>query len=150
MLSVLSLLNFASGYRLALHQQTKRGAWDNIRALVFSMYITSTTGEENDLLSARGMKAVHEAKIAELLGVDIHVEVPHATIPAVTVGQLGGPIYELVKLIARVLNQTGDVLLKGGYPDLGSFVLEALKEGNKSKSNGADIDIVLERVRILC
>jgi len=39
--------------------------------------------------------------------------------------------------------------MKSGYPDLGSFVLEALLEGKKAKSEdkvGADVEVVLERL----
>lgn len=38
-----------------------------------------------------------------------------------------------------------------GYPDLGMFVLEALKEGKKAISDGnnhADVEVVLERVQL--
>lgn len=93
-------------YRIPLREQTGRGAWDSIRALLFSLYI-SADGEED--LSARGMKNITEAKITELMQVNSHVEKPHETIPGLVVGQLGGPIYELVQLITQVLNETGTV-----------------------------------------
>ena len=84
LLSVLSLLNFASGYRVPLHEQTGRGAWDNIRALTFSLFLSSTT--ETDWLSARGMQTINEQLIAEHLRLSVHVERPHESIPGVTVG----------------------------------------------------------------
>lgn len=146
-LSILSLLNFASGFRVPLHKQTGRGAWDNIRALAFSLYITSSTGEEANLLSARGMQAIDMGVIAEQLRVSIHVDRPHESIPGVTVSEVGGPMYQLVQLIVRTLNETGDVLVKMGYPDLGTFVLEALKRGsNAAKDGPPDVDVVLEQV----
>jgi len=83
--------------------------------------------------------------------VSLHVERPHESIPGVTVGELGGPMHELVKLITSTLNETGSILVRAGYADLGSFVLEALQEGEKAKSVdtvGADVDVVLERVRL--
>lgn len=150
LLSVLSLLNFASGYRIQLHTETGRGAWDNIRLLIFSLFLASSTGGEGDLLSARGMQDIQEQKVAELMRVSLHVERPHESIPGLTVGELGGPMHELVKLITGTLNETGLILVKAGYPDLGSFVLEALQEGEKVKSRakvGADVDVILERVR---
>ena len=152
-LSILSLLNFASCYRVPLHTATGRGAFDSIRALVFSMYISSPS--DGDLLSASGMQSIQEAKVAELMNVadKIHVERPHKDLPAVMVGELGGPIWELVRLVAGALRETGDVLVKGGYPNLGAFVLEALKEGEKARqsaSQDSDVDplceVVLERV----
>lgn len=153
-LSLLSLLNFASGYRVPLHKATGRGAFDNIRAFVFSLYISSSIGGEGDLLSARGMQSIDEGKVAELMGVadKVHTEKKHASIPGVTVGELGGPVYEVVQMITRVLQETGEVLVKGGYQDLGAFVLEALKEGEKARRKAADengepeCEVILDRV----
>ena len=149
LLSLLSLLNFASGYRVPLHEATGRGAFDNIRAFVFSLYISSSVGAEGDLLSARGMQNITEGKVAELMNVaeKVHVEKPHATLPAVKVGELGGPLWELVQLVTKVMKETGDILVKGGYQDLGAFVLEALKEGEKArKKNEDECDVIVERV----
>lgn len=148
-LSVLSLLNFGSGYRIPLHQETGRGAWDNVRALAFSFYLASSTGE-GDLLSAKGLQTITETQISEFMRVNMHREQPHPEIPGIVVGQLGGPMYELVKLIAKSLNETGSILLSSGYLNLGSFVLEALKEGGGARkvSNKPDpvVEVVLERV----
>jgi len=151
LLSILSLLNFASGYRVPLHAETGRGAWDSIRAFVFSLYLSSSVGND-DLFSAKGMQAIDDAKVAELMRVNVHVERPHETIPGVTVGELGGPMHELVKLIVGTLNEAGEALDNMGYPDLGSFVVEALKEGEKARSDSnvdAQIDVLLERVSLL-
>ncbi|KIJ67591.1 hypothetical protein HYDPIDRAFT_108450 [Hydnomerulius pinastri MD-312] len=133
-LSVLSLLNFASGYRVPLHEQTGRGAWDNIRALAFGLYISSATGQ-GDLLSAKGMQSVTPQQIAELMSVKIHIERPHDKIQGITVGELGGPIYEVVNLISKTLNETGELLLKHSEGmDLGTFVLQSLQRA-RAKSN---------------
>ncbi|KAJ3538144.1 hypothetical protein NM688_g6561 [Phlebia brevispora] len=154
-LSLLSLLNFASGYRVPLHEATGRGAFDSIRAFVFTLFLSDSTGAEGDLLSARGMKSIDEGKVADLMGVadKIHVDKPHETIPGVVVGELGGPVWEVVQMVTKVMNETGDVLVKGGYPDLGSFVLEALKEGEKARKDkdnegkvDAECDVILERL----
>lgn len=148
LISILSLLNFASGYRVPLHAEIGRGAWDTIRAFVFALYLTSST-EGGDLLSARGMQTIANAKVAELLGVNVHVERPHETIAGLTIGELGGPMHELVQLISTALNETGTILVNMGYPNLGSFVAESLKEGAKVRSSSdptAELDAVLERV----
>ena len=132
---------------MPLHEQTGRGAWDNIRALVFSLYISSTTGEEPDILTARGMQTIDSGIIAEQLRVSIHVDRPHETIPGVTVSEVGGSMSKLVQLIVHTLNETGDVLVKSGYPDLGSFVLEALKVGQRASKGGPpDVNVVLEQI----
>ncbi|KAF9529281.1 hypothetical protein CPB83DRAFT_275750 [Crepidotus variabilis] len=145
-ISILSLLNFASGFRVPLHTQTGRGAWDSIRALCFSLFITSTT--EGDLLSAKGLQTLSTAKISELMRINLHVEKPHAKIPGVVVGELGGPLFELVTMIVDVLKETGEILEKSGYSNLGAFVVEALQEGKKvqNTSDDAAVEVILERL----
>jgi hypothetical protein len=147
LISVLSILNFASGYRAPLHHQLRRGAWDSVRAFVFSLFISSSSGD--DLLSSSGMQSISVAKVAELMGVNIHIERAHETLPGVTIGELGGPLYELTILITAVLNETGAILVNGGYTNLGSFVLEALKEGVRAQANQnatSSLEVVLARV----
>lgn len=136
-LSILCLLNFASGYRVPLHEQTGRGAWDSIRALAFGMYLSSATGQD-DLLAAKGMKTVTPQQIAELMSVKIYVERSHETLPGVTVGELGGRVYDLVKLISMTLNETGEILERSGVPDLGSFVLRSL---TSKRAGGRDVTV---------
>lgn len=145
-LSVLSLLNFGSGFRVPLHAQSGRGAWDSIRALTFSLYITSPS--EGDLLSAQGMRTLSAAKIADHMHLNLYVERPHTQIPGVTVGELGGPLRKLVEMIAAVLNETGEILDNFGYKNLGSFVAEALQHAGRSRntSGDAEVGIFLERV----
>jgi len=113
------------------------------------MYLTSSS-DGADLLSAKAMQTIEAAQVAELMTLNVHVERPHETVPGVTIGELGGPLYELVKLIAVTLNETGERLVRMGYPNLGSFVAEALKGSGKAGS-GSDgnvgLGIVLERVR---
>ncbi|KAF9222615.1 hypothetical protein BS17DRAFT_783141 [Gyrodon lividus] len=145
LLCVLSLLNFASGYRVPLHEQTGRGAWDNMRALAFGLYLSSATGQ-GDLLSAKGMKSVTSHQVAELLSVKIHVERPHEKLRGVTVGELGGHIYELVKLISTTLKQTGEVLEQSGVPDLGTFVLRSLNSKRPGGGNASVDDILSDLV----
>jgi len=141
-ISILSLLNFGSAYRVPLHEQTKRGAWDSMRALMFSLYISSGDG---DLLSARGMTTLSVAKIAELMGISLHVERPHEKLPGITVGELGGPLYELVGMISLVLKETGEILRKSGYQNLGAFVAEALKSTENLPADQR-ADVIVERV----
>ena len=136
-LSVLCLLNFASGYRVPLHEQTGRGAWDNMRALAFGMYLSSATGQ-GDLLTAKGMRTIKPQQIAEFMSVRIYVERSHETLPGVTVGELGGHVYDLVKLISATLNETGEILERSGMPDLGSFVLRSL---TSKRSGGSDVTV---------
>jgi hypothetical protein len=106
-----------------------------------------------DLLSAEGMQSITDVKVAELMGVDIYVERPHESIPGVTVGEPGGPMYELVALISSTLKETGKVLKEGGYFDLGIFMVEALKAGEKARDDEnpeKELEVVIERVRFPC
>jgi len=152
LISILSLLNFAHGYRVPLRRATGRGAYDNVRALIFSLYLSSDSeASGGGLMSAKGMCSISSATVAELMQLTnhMHVEKPHPTIPALTVGQLGGPLYELVGLVTKVLNETGEFLVNGGYPDLGSYVLEALKEGERVGDAGSvDVETVLNQVNL--
>lgn len=144
-LGTLALLNFASGYRAPLHAATGRGAYDTIRTLVMGMYIDSDSG----LMSARGWEQITNAQIASLMNVSLHQEKPHPTIPGLVVGELGGPLNELVGLITKALKETGQALIKGGYDDLGAFVIEALEESRKtgaSQGTGPLPDVILERL----
>lgn len=144
-LGTLALLNFASGYRAPLHAATGRGAYDNIRLLVMGMYIDSDSG----LMSARGWSQITDVQVAGLLNISLHQERPHETIPGLIVGERGGPLSELVELIVKTLKETGEVLVKGGYDDLGAFVAEALEEGKKAGAAGGmgpSADAVLERL----
>lgn len=134
-----------------LHAHTRRGAWDSIRGLLFGLYISSVPGEE-DLLSAQGLRTLQMSKITEIMGISLHIERLHETIPGVTVGELGGPLYNLVKLITSVLNETGQILVNSGYAYLGLFVAEALQQGGKvlsSSGNEAAVELILERVKVI-
>ncbi|KAF8606251.1 hypothetical protein BDV93DRAFT_604748 [Ceratobasidium sp. AG-I] len=144
-LGTLALLNFASGYRAPLHDAIGRGAYDTIRTLVMGMYIDSDSG----LMSARGWEQITTAQIAGLMNVSLHQEKAHPTIPGLVVGELGGPLNELVGLITKALQETGQVLTKGGYDDLGAFVAEALEESKRvgaSQGTGPSPDVILERL----
>ncbi|KAG9316426.1 hypothetical protein JVU11DRAFT_2460 [Chiua virens] len=105
------------------------------------MYLSSATGQ-GDLLTAKGMRNVTPQQIAELMSVKIYVERSHETLPGVTVGELGGSVYDLVKLIASTLNETGEILERSGMADLGSFVLRSLTSKHAGGS-GATVDDIL-------
>lgn len=145
LLSLLALLDFGASFDAPLREQTGYGASNATRALLFSMYITSNSSE-GDFLSAKGIQSLSTAKVAELMGVNVHVEKPHSTIPGVTIGELGGPLYEYVQLVTRVLNETGRILLDSGYPNLGFLVVEVLKDATSGGKPGAAADLVIERV----
>lgn len=145
-ISVLSILNFAHSYRVPLKKATGRGAYDTMRALIFGLYLSSN--DEEDLLSAKGLKNLTSGRVAELMQLSghLHIEQAHPTIPGLTIGQLGGPLYELVTEVTNVLNETGAILVTRGYPNLGEFVLHALKMGQTSEGGPVDPEVVLDEV----
>lgn len=113
---------------------------------MFGMFITSSTGD-GDLLSAKGMRTITVAQIAQFMNIDLHVERPHEGLPGVVIGELGGPLYQLTKLITNALNETGEILEKTQYPNLGAFVAEALKS-TEDLNPASRADIVVERVQV--
>ncbi|KAF9467261.1 hypothetical protein BDZ94DRAFT_1248929 [Collybia nuda] len=95
------------------------------------------------------MQTIAFTKVAELLSVNVHIERPHESILGLTVGELGGPMYELVQLITTTLNKTGEILVDMGYPNFGTFVAESLKAATNARSisdSTAELDVVLERL----
>lgn len=101
------------------------------------------------------MASISEATVAELMRLPVHEERPHPSLPGVTVGERGGPGLAVVRLVTGALNSTGAVLVQGGYPNLGAFVLEALKEGEKAAASAANsetdpdlaaLNVIVERL----
>jgi len=95
------------------------------------------------------MRAITYEQVAELMQLPTHVERPHPTIPGVTVGERGGPLLELIELVAKTMNQAGSILVKEGYKDLGSFVAKALedaKEAGDAKGQAPDAGVLVERL----
>jgi len=146
LLSLLALLNLGASFRVPLYQATGRGTYDNVRALVLSLYLDDSSPS---LLSARGMQSVGKEQIASLLRVSLHTERPHPSMPAVILGELGGPMYDFVTRVTEAMNGTGSILLEQGYADLGAFVLEALGEAERvgrGNGKGPEASVVLERL----
>jgi hypothetical protein len=102
--SILAVLNVTLGYRAPLYEATGRGAHGNIRILVMVLYLSSTI-EEVDYMSARGMVALYHQKVADLMDVLKHtrVEVSYEFLLGVIVGELGAPIFESIRIIAKIL-----------------------------------------------
>lgn len=68
-------------------------------------------------------------------------EKPHPTLgPAVRMGERDAEAYEIVTLLARVMNETGKILKEGGWKDLGEWMKEALI------LTKGDAELMLEKV----
>lgn len=135
-LGVLALLNGLSGYRTAFHGATGSGVYQNIVKLLFGLYITGSSeagsaSAGSSFLTAQGLASLEVGRIAELMGVSLHEEKPHESIPGLTVGTKGGEMYDAVTLIVQVCNDTGTRLLQAGYPNLGAWTVETLNAAPK-------------------
>ena len=139
LIALLELLNFASGYRVELKRLTGRGAFDTIRALVMALHISQSD------LSAKALENVTAEVIASMAQLPITEEVSHSTLEGVTVGQktkLAG----MVERIARVLRETGEVLRRGGYLNLGTFIIECAKRSKIDGKTGISGSIFIHQV----
>lgn len=148
-LSILSLLNAYSGYRTTFHTKTGIGAYQNIVRLMIGLYIGS---EEDKMvgaksMTAKGMAEMGEAKVVELLGVSVHEERPHETLPGVTVGVRGGEMLDVVQLIHSTIVSVGKGLLSRGKSSLGTYLVELLQEAKKKAlSDGEAADFLTKSI----
>ncbi|BGP12100.1 hypothetical protein JCM10213_005207 [Rhodosporidiobolus nylandii] len=131
LLATLALLNILSGYRIALHRLTGRGAYSTILSLVLSSYLSgsSVSSDEPSLLTASGLRACTPGSLAALARIETHREAPHPTLgPAVTVGEKDDEALEILELLAGVCTQTGEVLRRERKETLGAWMSAKLKE----------------------
>jgi hypothetical protein len=136
-------LDFGSEYDSILYEHLDRDAFDTVRSLVFSLYISSATSTEStleDALSSRRMQNASLDEIASHMRISIVVEKPHPTIPAIMIGEKGGPFLPFVQRVVKVLRETGDFLVKSGYASFGVFLAEGLKEAK------GDPEILISRL----
>lgn len=148
-LSLLSLLNTLSGYRVPLHQATGDGAYQNVVKILLGLFITG--GEEDTFLSAQGLKDLNQDDVAGILGVSLFTEKPHESLPGVTIGTRdgGGEVGEAIRLLVKACNETGTILVEKGYKNLGEFVVEILDEAEalvQEKGDLAGADHFVSRV----
>lgn len=124
-------LDFGTEYDSILCEHLDRDAFDIVQSFVFSLYLSSATSSESaleDALSSRRMQNASLDDVASHMRISIVVEKPHPTIPAITIGEQGGPLLPFVQRVVKVLRETGDFLVKQGYANFGVFLEEGLKE----------------------
>lgn len=123
------MLNFLSGYRIALKRLTTRGAWDNILFLALSAHLSGDEGGRSSILSTQGMRQATASQLAALMQITTHVEKPHPTLgPAVRVGEKDDEAIEILELVARALKETGRALERADKRNLGDWVKDKLIE----------------------
>ncbi|KAK4050717.1 hypothetical protein OIO90_004939 [Microbotryomycetes sp. JL221] len=140
--ATLALLNFLSGYRIALKRLTDRGAWDNILALVLASHLSADDSNATNVpLSTRGMQQTNVSKLAQLMNIRTHVEKDHPTLgSAVKVGEKDEEAFEVLELLEKALRETGEALQKEGKRSFGEWVRDALVETE------AKVEQMLEKI----
>lgn len=123
LIALAELLNFGSGYRVELKRLTTRGAFDTIRALVMSFHISQTD------LSAKGLESMTIDGIANMAQLPMIEEVDHPNLQGVQIGQRT-KLARMAGEIVQILNNTGEVLRRGGYQNLGTFAIDCAKKSN--------------------
>jgi hypothetical protein len=123
LIALAELLNFGSGYRVELKRLTKRGAYDTIRALVMSFHISQMD------LSAKGLESMTIDGIANMAQLSMIEEVDHPNLEGVQIGQRT-KLARMVGEIVQILNNTGEVLRRGGYQNLGTFAIDCAKKSD--------------------
>ncbi|KAL7339742.1 hypothetical protein BJY59DRAFT_720717 [Rhodotorula toruloides] len=97
--------------------------------LVLSAYISSSDNPDSSILTAHGMRQATVAQLADLARIETHVEKAHPTLGnAVKVGEKDDEAFEILGLLAGVLNKTGEMLERLGKRSMGAWLLEKLVE----------------------
>lgn len=137
---ILALLNAFSGYRTPFHKATGIGAYQNVIRFLIGLYISSSEAEDRSIgsaaLTAKGMQSLTEAKVVELLGVSIHQEKQHDSLPGVTVGVRGGDMFDCVQLIRTTMNNVGSTLVEMGFNSFGDYLVRILKHATQECGDG--------------
>lgn len=137
---VMALLNACSGYRDAFHAATGRGAADNMRRLALGLFLTRDDDGPAPL-SAAGLAHLRAPLLAEVLGVSLHTETPHPTLPGIIVGSRGGPLADALDALAAMCRTTGAFLTSRGCADLGAYVAQAVAAALEDRA--APLDVLL-------
>lgn len=145
-LSILTILNFLSAYRIALHERTGQGAYDGIRRFVLGCYISSMQEERTSPLMAEGMVNLTEHRVSELLNVPVMVEKDHPTLP-VKIGERDAEATEIVGLVLQTMQETGGILQKQGKKDLGTWVADTLRQ-TEQMSAGERTNYLVKQVSL--
>lgn len=93
-------------------------------------------------MTAKGMARLSEGRTAEFLKLELLVEKDHPTMP-IKIGERDPDVVEIAGLVQKVMNETGEILLRLGKKDLGSFVADVLREGKDEESRA---DLLVRKV----
>ncbi len=133
-LGLLNMLNFASGYRELLHQQTKRGAYSTISYGCIGIHISQT-------INATFLLNLKLIDIPALFGFQTHVD--YQLQPGVY-STKKGPLFPLAEQIVRVCNEAGRTMRARGWKGFADFVVTTVKRSHERKSATPAADFVRE------
>lgn len=139
--AILHLLNFASGYRIALKQANGAGAFDNIIKLLITLHLSGQA------LDAKWMRTIDAASIGEMMRLPMTVDLPVEKNPALK-QVVPSPVSKVAHKIAEALNSTGEVLEQRKCRSLIDFVQEGInrsKDINELMSNLSTIPTLADR-----
>lgn len=83
-------------------------------------------------LSAQGLEKITTYDIASMAQLPITEDISHPSLEGVQIGQ-PTKLSKMAEDIARVLNDTGNILRHRGYQSLGTFVIDCLKRSKDEK-----------------
>ncbi|RUP43059.1 hypothetical protein BC936DRAFT_137697 [Jimgerdemannia flammicorona] len=119
-IAFVDLLNFGSGYRVPLHEATGRGAFDTVRFGAMSHHIGGLPW------TASHFHSTTVFEVAQTFQIPLDREVHPEGMPFLTMSE-PHELRKLAEAITSVLNETGQVLLNGGYANMSQFILQATK-----------------------
>lgn len=147
--AVLALLNTLSAYRAPLHAATGQGAYQNVVRLLLGLFLGDAEAGGLGKLSAAGLAGLTTDEVASIWNVSLFEERSAAgelgSKAGVIVGKRGGSMLEPVQLIVDLCRDTGSALQRMGYPDLGSFILESLRQARTAPPGDA-LDVFIDRL----
>ena len=86
-----------------------------------------------------------EVTVSEHLKVPLMMEKDHPTLP-IKIGEREPEAFEIIGLVRRVMNETGNILLHRKKKNLGAFVADVLKSAEERDAN-VRTNILLHEVR---
>jgi len=120
-------LNFGSGFRHHLHQETGRGAFDTIKFGVMKMYIGGMK------LNVQFMKTITLDHVSDFFGISVIDKKGEKKINEVLSVPQHSPLLPFLKMIVQTLNESGKILLENGYSDFSKLVRDVLSKTDPSE-----------------
>ena len=123
LLSLHCLLDFGHSFNSPMLKAKNRSISDCLLWGMMSLHIAGTS------ITSKYMQEISLKEVSSIFDIPLMEEVPHPTMgPVVMMGQ-DTELKTFAIMVQNVLNETGHILVNGGYPNLARFVLESAKPG---------------------